>query len=105
MILISLPNKIDIKIGREELKMNGIQKYLMNEATNTILVATGNLIKDAELDPVLVVTSMKELLVHLERMSVEIQTEIEFPFEFNRLESRIKEEDRSNLKPVFLKPL
>lgn len=84
--------------------MNGIQKYLMNEASNAIHVATGNLIKDAEIDPVVVVTSMRELLTQLEKASTEIQTKIDFPFEFNRLENRVKESDRSSLKPVFLKP-
>lgn len=84
--------------------MNAIQKYLMNEVRNAIHVATGNLIKDAEIDPVVVVTSMTELLTYLEKASTEIRTKIDFPFEFNRLENRVKDSDGSSLKPIFLKP-
>lgn len=82
--------------------MNGIQNYLMSVVNDAIHQASGDLIKYADVDPVLVAKSMQELLEHLENCKSTLETSVDCQLKFVGFETRKLKAGDLNAKPVFM---
>lgn len=82
--------------------MNGIQSYLIATAVATIRKATADIIKEGEIDPVIVVASMQELITHIKNSESSLKSIVECDLKYRGVETaRTPKEGDSGANPVF----
>lgn len=85
--------------------MNGIHKYLMAVAIQSIRQAAGKLIAKSELDPVEIASSLSELLTEMERIeeSPMLKSTCEVDYKGGWENTRPTLTD-AGINPIFIKP-
>lgn len=101
-ILDALTILLHLVSNQSEIKMNSLQEYLLKEAIQAIQNATGDLVKDGEIDAKTLTQSMDEVLDYIKDAKLKIKTNVNFPLFLLKYEKRDLLNKTNSLKPIFV---
>lgn len=81
--------------------MNGIQKYFVAIATEAIREAAGRLVANGDINPSLVIESMKEITEILPTLATTVHCDLDFTGCYDQRRTRLAD---SAINPIFIQP-